>query len=74
MSRLSGVISEKLVDIVERSPDTFGDCEEDGNLLGRSQQMVEASAGEGKVDGRSDGGAVTENLSFHLSAYNTSTV
>lgn len=51
MDKLSRVVREKLIDIIERSPDAFSDGEEDWDLLGGSKQVVETSTGKGQIDG-----------------------
>ena len=63
MHGLRRVVCEQLVDIIEGSPDTLSDGEEDWNLLRRSKEVVEASAGEGKVDSSRNGRAMAKDLS-----------
>lgn len=67
MHGLRRVVCEELIDIIERSPDALSDGEEDWNLLRRSKEVVEASAGEGQINSSGNGRAMTEDLSGVLS-------
>ncbi len=46
MHWLGGVVGEQLIHIVERSPDAFGNGEENWNLLRCSEEVTEASTSE----------------------------
>lgn len=63
MYGLGRVVREYLIDIFERAPDAFSDGEEDRDLLGRSEEVVQASTGERQIDSGGNGRTMTKDLS-----------
>ena len=67
MHGLGRVVREYLVDIFEWSPDAFSDGEKDRNLLGCSEEVVQALTGERQIDSGGNGRTMTKDLSGVMS-------